>query len=202
MWWKFIPRWPIGALARRMPLRFRTRRVLALGLAGTLAVTLLVGVGVTFINGVFAAPTNLVSPAATCAQLAAADSTATNGSTWGQTILPGHNAAGGWFGVDVCSNGISSAEAGGSNISCDRLPANWARTGCAPGRPTNDGYGWTFQCVELVIRFSAWAFGDNPGAWNGNAPDIWLPSNHPSDFVMYPNGSTHAPVPGDILVWG
>src|SRR5262249_3298274 len=35
-----------------------------------------------------------------------------------------------------------------------------------------------------------------------NAPDLWLPVNHPSDFVMYPNGSTVAPVPGDILIWG
>ncbi|MGH2514241.1 MAG: CHAP domain-containing protein, partial [Ktedonobacterales bacterium] len=64
----------------------------------------------------------------------------------------------------------------------------------------------TFQCVELIIRFSAWAYGDSVSAWGrsgyGNAPDLWLPQNHPSDFVMYPNGSSHAPVPGDILVWG
>ncbi len=202
MWWEMIPRWPIGMLAHYASLRRRTQRLLVLGLAGALAITLLIGVAASVITGAFAAPTNLVPPGATCAQLARADQTATNGPTWGETILPGHGAPGGWFGVDVCSNGISSATVGGSNISCDRVPSKWARTGCAPGNPTDDGYGWSFQCVELIIRFSAWAYGDSPGSWIGNAPDLWLPGNHPSDYVMYPNGSTHAPVPGDILVWG
>ena len=139
-----------------------------------------------------------VSATASCAQLARLNPTITNGPSWGRTILPGHGAAGGWFGVDVCSNGINSMSPNGSNVSCDSL----AR-GCSP---TNDGYGWTFQCPELIVRFSAWAFGDNPADWGrsgwGNAPDLWLPANHPSDFVMYPNGSSTAPVPGDILVWG
>src|SRR5579872_2799971 len=47
----------------------------------------------------------LVSANAGCATLAAADRTATNGTDWGRTILPGHGAPGGWFGVDVCANG-------------------------------------------------------------------------------------------------
>ncbi|HEY7341161.1 MAG TPA: CHAP domain-containing protein [Ktedonobacterales bacterium] len=139
-----------------------------------------------------------VSPTASCSQLARLDPTITNGSSWGRTILPGHGAPGGWFGVDVCSNGYNSVSPSGSSVSCDSTAK-----GCSP---TTDGYGWTFQCPELVVRFSAWAFGDNPADWGrsglGNAPDLWLPVNHPSDFVMYPNGSSTAPVPGDILVWG
>src|SRR5690349_17195469 len=49
-----------------------------------------------------------VSPTASCSQLARLDPTITNGSSWGRTILPGHGAPGGWFGVDVCSNGFNS----------------------------------------------------------------------------------------------
>lgn len=139
-----------------------------------------------------------VSPTASCAQLSNLDPTRTNGPSWGRTILPGRGAPGGWFGVDVCSNGINSVTPNGSNVSCSN-----SAQGC---NPTNDGYGWTFQCPELVVRFSAWAFGDNPAGWGrsgwGNAPDLWLPVNHPSDFIMYPNGSGTPPVPGDILVWG
>lgn len=139
-----------------------------------------------------------ISSSASCAQLARIDPTVTNGSSWGRTILPGHGAAGGWFGVDVCSNGFNSSSPNGSSVSCDSVSH-----GCSP---TNDGYGWTFQCPELVVRFSAWAFGDKPSKWGrsgwGNAPDLWLPVNHPSDFVMYPNGSSTPPVPGDILIWG
>jgi CHAP domain len=139
-----------------------------------------------------------ISPKATCSQLARLNPTITNGASWGRTILPGHGVSGGWFGVDICSNGINSLAPNGSNVSCDSTSH-----GCSP---TSDGYGWTFQCPELIVRFSAWAFGDNPADWGrsgwGNAPDLWLPANHPSDFVMYPNGSGTAPVPGDILVWG
>ncbi len=148
----------------------------------------------------------LLSPSSSCATLAGADRTATNGSTWGATVLPGFGQPGGWFGVPVCANGINPVSEDGSSVSCDRIPSNWTRTGCAPGQPTGDGFGWTFQCPELIVRFSAWAFGDSPSEWGrsgwGNAPDLWLPVNHPSDFVMYPNGSTVAPVPGDILIWG
>ncbi len=154
----------------------------------------------------FAAADARVAANASCATLASVDPTATNGRSWGRTILAGGGAKGGWFGVDVCSNGFNSAAPNGSNVSCDRVPSNWSQSGCAPGGATSDGYGWTFQCPELVVRFSAWAFGDKPGDWgrtgNGNAPDLWQAANHPSDFVMYPNGSSHAPVPGDILVWG
>src|SRR5262249_20142624 len=75
-----------------------------------------------------------------------------------------------------------------------------------PGAPTSDGYGWTFQCAELIVRFTAWAFGDSPADWGrsgvGSAPDLWRSINHPADFVIYPNGDKHAPVPGDILIWG
>ncbi|MEO7002480.1 MAG: CHAP domain-containing protein [Ktedonobacterales bacterium] len=201
-------------LAQRLARRARARLMSAghsrrrmrwlLGFMFTL-VTLagLVGMALPGMRFAHAAPTIYAIPASSsCAALAHQDSTATNGSSWGRTILPGHNAPGGWFGVDVCSNGINFVAPNGSNVSCDRVPDNWSHKGCAPGRPTDDGYGWSFQCVELVVRFSAWAFGDNPGGWNGNAPDIWLPANHPRDFVMYPNGSSVAPVPGDILVWG
>jgi hypothetical protein len=154
----------------------------------------------------FAASDARAAARASCATLAGVDPTATNGRSWGRTILAGGGAKGGWFGVDVCSNGFNSAAPNGSNVSCDRVPTNWFKSGCAPGSATSDGYGWTFQCPELVIRFSAWAFGDKPSDWgrsgNGNAPDLWQAANHPSDFVMYRNGSSHAPVPGDILVWG
>jgi hypothetical protein len=139
-----------------------------------------------------------VAPTASCSQLARLDPTITNGASWGRTILAGHGAQGGWFGVNVCSNGFNSVSPNGSSVSCDSTAK-----GCSP---TTDGYGWTFQCPELIVRFSAWAFGDSPADWGrsgwGNAPDLWLPANHPSDFVMYPNGSSTAPVPGDILVWG
>lgn len=153
-----------------------------------------------------AAPSWGLPASASCAALAQLDHTATNGAEWGQTIFPGHNARNGWFGVDVCGNGINASAPNGANVSCDRVPDNWPKTGCAPGNATSDGYGLTFQCVELIIRFSAWAFGDSVSGWGrsgyGNAPDLWLAVNHPQDWVMYPNGSNHAPVPGDILVWG
>lgn len=163
-------------------------------------------VGLAPASSVYAAPDPAISPSASCAALARLDPTATNGKVWGRTILPGHGATDGWFGVDVCDNGVNASAPGGANVSCDQIPDNRAKIGCAPGHATSDGYGLTFQCVELVTRFSAWAFGDPVGDWgrsgSGNAPDLWLPENHPADFIMYPNGSDHAPVPGDILVWG
>lgn len=139
---------------------------------------------------------------ASCAVLAAHDPSATNGAQWGRTLLAGHGAPGGWFGVDVCGNGINSVAPGGANVSCDRVPTNFNATGCAPGGATSDGFGLTFQCVELVQRFAAWAFGDRPDSWHGNAPDLWLSGDHPSDFVPVPNGASTPPIPGDIVVWG
>ncbi len=169
-------------------------------LVALVGTAMLLAVMLTFQTTVPEASANALraSPTASCSQLARLDPTITNGSSWGRTILPGHGAPGGWFGVDVCSNGFNSVSPSGSSVSCDSTAK-----GCSP---TTDGYGWTFQCPELVVRFSAWAFGDNPANWGrsgwGNAPDLWLPVNHPSDFVMYPNGSSTAPVPGDILIWG
>jgi hypothetical protein len=139
---------------------------------------------------------------ASCATLAAADHTASNSAEWGVTLLRGFGAPGGWFGVDVCGNGINQASPGGANLSCDRVPADLAKTGCAPGRATYDGFGLSFQCVELITRFSAWAFGDVPWDWHGNAPDLWTAGDHPTDFAAFRNGSTQKPVPGDVLVWG
>jgi regulation of enolase protein 1 (concanavalin A-like superfamily) len=186
-------------------MRLRWRRLLsvrgvrAFFAPAVVAAALFSAVPVLHINAQYAAS----PPAgASCAQLAAVDHTATNSAEWGRTLLSGHNAKGGWFGVDVCGNGVNSVAPGGANLSCDRVPADLAKTGCAPGHATYDGYGLTFQCVELVARFSAWAFGDKPSAWIGNAPDLWTHGNHPSDFVAYPNGSTSKPVPGDVLVWG
>jgi len=209
MGWELLPRWPIGHLSHigyRGPFRRRTQRTLALVLTCVLVVAVILAISLPVINAAFASPARFgIAANASCGQLANADYTATNGGDWGRTILAGHNAPGGWFGVDVCSNGTNTAAPNGSNVSCDRVPSNWNASGCAPGQPSNDGYGWTFQCVELILRFAAWAFGDNPGAWGhqgGNAPDIWLPVNHPSDYIMYPNGSATAPVAGDILVWG
>jgi hypothetical protein len=183
----------------------RHRLLTRVCVAGVTAL-LLVGSVMGLTPSARATPAWRLSAGAPCAALAAADPSATNGASWGRTILPGHNAPGGWFGVDVCANGINAVAPNGANVSCDRVPANWARSGCAPGGATSDGFGLTFQCVELIIRFAAWAYGDSPDAWGrsgwGNAPDLWLPQNHPSDFVMYPNGSSHAPVPGDLIVWG
>ena len=206
MGWEIVPRWPMGYFDPRGRARRRTQRTLTLVASGALALAVILAVSLPAINAAFAAPAQFgMAASATCGQLANADYTATNGGDWGRTILAGHNAPGGWFGVDVCSNGANSVAPNGSNVSCDRIPSNWNASGCAPGQPTNDGFGWTFQCVELILRFAAWAFGDNPGAWGhqgGNAPDIWLPVNHPSDYIMYPNGSSQPPVAGDILVWG
>ena len=176
------------------------RHLMRASLVAVVGITLLMGTLLAFRSGAPSVDAQAlrVSSSASCGQLAATDPTVTNGSSWGRTILPGHGAPGGWFGVDVCANGFNSVSPNGSNVSCDSV----AR-GCSP---TNDGYGWTFQCPELIVRFSAWAFGDNPADWGrsgwGNAPDLWLPANHPSDFVIYPNGSSTAPVPGDILIWG
>jgi hypothetical protein len=139
---------------------------------------------------------------ASCAQLARVDRTATNGSYWGTTILPGFGAAGGWFGVPICANGSNQVAPGGAEVSCDRGPSNFRTSFCAPGSPTNDGYGWSFQCVELVIRFTAWAFGAPTGDWHGDAQYLWLSGDHPASFTPYVNGGLSAPVPGDILVWG
>jgi hypothetical protein len=164
------------------------------------ALTLVLSITLPLARSLQAAPA-LVPPTSSCATLAALDPTATNGPAWGRTILKGFGAPDGWFGVDVCANGSSAI-----NVSCDKTPTNWSAYGCAPGQPTRDGYGWTFQCPELIERFGAWAFGDNPDAWGaragGDAPNLWLDGNHPSTYVMYPNGSTHAPVAGDVLVWG
>lgn len=172
----------------------------------SLALLALALVNVLSTGNASAAPDAAVPADASCAVLSRVDASATNGAAWGKTILPGHNVPGGWFGVDVCANGTNTAAPNGSNVSCDRIPSNWASAGCAPGGATSDGYGLTYQCVELVIRFSAWAYGDSVGDWGklgwGNAPDLWAAGNHPSDFVMYPNGSSTPPVAGDILVWG
>src|SRR5262249_20226131 len=48
-----------------------------------------------------------IQPNASCAVLAGRDPSATN-TGWGRTSLPGHNAPGGWFGVDVCANGSNT----------------------------------------------------------------------------------------------
>lgn len=165
-----------------------------------LALTLVLTIALPLARSLQAAPT-LVAPTASCDILAGLDPSATNGPTWGKTILKGFGAADGWFGVDVCSNGASAI-----NVSCDKTPTGAGAAGCAPGQPSRDGYGWTFQCPELITRFGAWAFGDHPNDWGGryggDAPDLWLDGNHPADYVMYPNGSKQAPMPGDILIWG
>ncbi len=196
--------------ARRGAARYvRVRKPVAPAVCASLLSLLLLMVSLVNVLDVpqaQAAPSWGLPASASCAALAQLDRSATNGVEWGRTLLAGHNAPGGWFGVDVCGNGVNASAPNGANVSCNHIPSNWAKTGCAPGGATSDGYGLTFQCVELVIRFSAWAFGDSVSSWGrtgyGNAPDLWLPGNHPSDFVMYPNGSSHAPVPGDILVWG
>jgi regulation of enolase protein 1 (concanavalin A-like superfamily) len=176
--------------------------------ASVLCLTLLSALGINIYLGqtAEAALTASVAPDASCAALATVSRSATNGPTWGRTLLAGGSAAGGWFGVDVCGNGANLAAPNPANVSCDRAAKSWTAAGCAPGNPTSDGYGLSFQCVELAIRFSAWAFGDQPTDWGrsgwGNAPDLWLPANHPSGFVAFPNGSAQAPVPGDLIVWG
>jgi regulation of enolase protein 1 (concanavalin A-like superfamily) len=176
--------------------------------AGILCLTLLsaLGINIYFGQTAQAALTASVAPDASCAALAAVSRSVTNGPTWGRTLLPGGGAAGGWFGVDVCGNGANLAAPNPANVSCDRASKSWTAAGCAPGNPTSDGYGLSFQCVELAIRFSAWAFGDQPTDWGrsgwGNAPDLWLPANHPAGFVAFANGSAQAPVPGDLIVWG
>lgn len=165
-----------------------------------LAIAVMLWLGVPLL-GARAAPLGMPANAS-CATLAAADRTATNSGQWGVTLLRGYGAPGGWFGVDVCGNGINEMSPGGANLSCDRIPANLAKTGCAPGYATYDGFGLSFQCVELITRFSAWAFGDAPWTWHGNAPDLWTAGNHPLDFTAVSNGSSQKPVPGDVLVWG
>ncbi|MGZ6392104.1 MAG: hypothetical protein ACXWQZ_22940, partial [Ktedonobacterales bacterium] len=182
MWVKaqrFGPRFRLGSsrnegTLRRQPLRTALRA--ACLSAALLLVTI---ISTTVVRGAQAAPLAGVPSGASCAVLSGIDPTFTNGRDWGRTIMRGHNAPGGWFGVDVCSNGNNSALSNGSSVSCSRAPSNWKSAGCAPGHPTSDGYGWTFQCVELVVRFSAWAYGDSPGAWGrsgwGNAPDLWSP---------------------------
>lgn len=184
------------------------RRLVAAIFAGILCMTLLSALGINIYLGqtAEAALTASVAPDASCTALAAVSRSATNGPTWGRTLLPGGGAAGGWFGVDVCGNGANLAAPNPANVSCDRAAKSWSAAGCAPGNPTSDGYGLSFQCVELAIRFSAWAFGDQPTDWGrsgwGNAPDLWLPANHPAGFVAFANGSAQAPVPGDLIVWG
>jgi hypothetical protein len=167
------------------------------------ALVLLVSGWMALAAGFAHAESTLGPPAdASCAALGRVDWTATNGPQWGRTLLPGHGAPGGWFGVDVCGNGVNAYAPGGANLSCDHAPANFHATGCAPGGATYDGFGLTFQCVELVVRFSAWAFGDQPSAWRGNAPDLWSSGNHPADFTAIRNGASQSPMPGDIVVWG
>lgn len=191
----------IASLTRGLRLLDR-RRALALVLGIAICVPLFAALALDAPSFAYAHPDIGLNSAAACSQLARQDPTATNGSDWGRTILAGHNAPRGWFGVDVCSNGLNDVAPNPANVSCNAMPGNWPAHGCAPGGATRDGFGLTFQCVELVTRFAAWAFGDQPSAWLGDAPDLWLPGNHPSDWVMYTNGSTHTPVPGDVLVFG
>src|SRR5579859_2654569 len=169
-------------------------------------VLLLISIGAWLIIPLATASAAPFAPAipanASCARLTQSDPTATNGAEWGVTILPGFGARGGWFGVPVCANNVNLVAPGGANVSCDRTPANFGATGCAPGSATTDGYGLTFQCVELVARFAAWAFGSSPGAWRGDAPYLWLNGHHPASFSAFANGGTREPVPGDVLVWG
>ncbi len=141
-------------------------------------------------------------PNASCAQLAAMSPSATNGSEWGKTLLVGFDATRGWFGVPVCANNFNRFMPGGANVSCTRAPSADGTAGCAPGVATSDGYGLTFQCVELVARFAKWAFGDAPSGWRGDAQYQWLDNNHPTDFRAFANGGRVAPTPGDVLVWG
>lgn len=173
---------------------------------GIPAFLLLVSIGSWLVFPLTNAAAASLAPAlpadASCARLAQADPTATNGPNWGATLLPGLNAPGGWFGVPVCANSMNQVAPGGANVSCNRAPAHFAATGCAPGAATSDGYGLTFQCVELVARFAAWAFGVSPSAWRGDAPYLWLSGHHPASFSALSNGGTQAPTPGDILVWG
>jgi hypothetical protein len=177
------------------------KRLRGMGAASVIAAVLVTGL-IVLAPPAHANAQTMLRADASCAQLASVDRTATNGTAWGTTLLRGHNAPGGWFGVDVCANEVNTLSPGGANLSCDRIPTDLAHTGCAPGKATSDGYGLSFQCVELVTRFAAWAFGDRPSGWLGDAPDLWLAGNHPRDFVAIPQGGTHAPVPGDILVWG
>ncbi|HEX8982473.1 MAG TPA: CHAP domain-containing protein [Ktedonobacterales bacterium] len=149
-----------------------------------------------------AALTSDAPPNASCAQLAAMSPTATNGPEWGKTLLVGFDATRGWFGVPVCANNYNHFMPGGANVSCTRAPVSDGAYGCAPGVATSDGYGLTFECVELVARFAKWAFGDAPSGWHGDAQYLWLDSNHPADFRAFVNGGAAAPVPGDVLVWG
>lgn len=149
-----------------------------------------------------AALTPTVAPTATCAQLAAMSPTATNGPAWGKSLLIGFDVTHGWFGVPVCANYYNQFTPGGANVSCTRAPTAGNAAGCAPGAATSDGYGLTFQCVELVARFAKWAYGDAPSGWRGDAPYLWLNGNHPADFKAFANGGIVAPVPGDVLVWG
>ena len=116
-----------------------------------LAFTLVLAITLPLARSLQAAP-SLPPPTASCEALATLNPTATNGPNWGKTILNGFGAVDGWFGVDVCSNGASAI-----NVSCDQTPTNWGASGCAPGQPSRDGYGWTFQCPELIKRFGAWA---------------------------------------------
>src|SRR5262249_20216676 len=110
--------WPPGERQRRAGTHARAL-VAALASLGFLAVTLrAVGPQPTT---AFAASVARAAANASCATLAGADPTATNGRSWGRTILAGGGAKDGWFGVDVCANGFNGAAPNGSNVSCDRV---------------------------------------------------------------------------------
>lgn len=190
-------------MRRLLSLIARPRRTRRAALLLVILIPALLAWLVAPLGGAFAAAIEPpLSAGASCAELARVDRTATNGPNWGVTLLPGRGAPGGWFGVPVCANSYNHVAPGGANVSCDRVPRNLWATGCAPGSPTSDGYGWSFQCVELVVRFSAWAFGAPRSGWHGDAPFLWLSSNHPSSFTQRLDGGAQPPVPGDILVWG
>lgn len=122
--------------------------------------------------------------------------------TYGQTLTnifnnnaPAHWSYDGTHSITACSNGnTGNVVYGGPNGNQISLSGEAYYTG---------GYGAAWQCMELIARYAYSRWGYNPQtSWPGFASDAWNTYPGGSDFTRVDNGSSTAPQPGDIIIYG
>ena len=126
--------------------------------------------------------------------------TACSSYTYGSTIIPGSQWAGG-LGYAVGPDGATFD-----------VKSNWNGTSCVRGpsaTDTSDRWGLDYQCTQLAVRAADlhWGEGDAgtwfAAGWNGNAYNMFdVGPNLPIALNAIANGSGLLPNSGDVLVWG
>lgn len=119
----------------------------------------------------------------------------------------------GQLGLDGTPTPFSGAsQIPGSTAFAFTTPLNYSVAPCqtATGNEINsanwDGYGNPFQCVELILRYTALRYGITPTDWitagAGNAYTLY--AHHPPQFTATPyfaSGNGSIPHAGDIMLW-